>query len=408
MNTITETVTTGFFSRIGNSIKGILVGLLLIVAAFPILFINEGCAVKIRKTLDQGSKEVIHLDAPKVDAANEGKLVHLTGKATSDAELIDPQFHVKTQALKLRRKVETYQWKEEKSTKTKKQLGGSKKRVTTYNYTKVWNEGYIDSSSFKDSNEHHNPQPTYTSKTWIAPTIHLGDFVLNSHLIDKISDFKPFFIEDSSTSSEKKGTSTAEKKTAKQNSTSTSTRLTPTQTTPRLINGEYYIGLNPSAPAIGDTKISFLKIDSPTEVSVIAKQSGKTFEAFVGDSGSTIEMLSIGHHSAASMFEEAQNNNKIRTWIVRFSGFLAMFIGFSMLFKPFSVIADVLPIAGTIVGVGTSIVAFLLAAPLSLITISIAWIVYRPLIGVPIALAGCFGFFLLIKKLITYKKSQNK
>ncbi len=40
------------------------------------------------------------------------------------------------------------------------------------------------------------------------------------------------------------------------------------------------------------------------------------------------------------------------------------------------------PGAGTIVGAGAGIIAFLVAAPASLITIAIAWLFYRPLIGI--------------------------
>ena len=83
-----------------------------------------------------------------------------------------------------------------------------------------------------------------------------------------------------------------------------------------------------------------------------------------------------------------------------------MFFGFSFIFKPLAVVADVLPLAGTIVGVGTGIFAFLLAAPLSLITISIAWIFYRPLIGIPLLLLAGVGPFFLIKKIAAYKRTK--
>ena len=69
-DSFTETVSTGWFSRIGDSIKGILFGLLLVIAAFPVLFINEGCAVKTRKTLDQGNKEFVHVDPTAIDTSN--------------------------------------------------------------------------------------------------------------------------------------------------------------------------------------------------------------------------------------------------------------------------------------------------------------------------------------------------
>ena len=114
----------------------------------------------------------------------------------------------------------------------------------------------------------------------------------------------------------------------------------------------------------------------------------------------------MGKHTADAMFTSAQESNKMLTWILRVVGFVVMFIGFSLLFKPLSVVADVLPIAGDIVGIGTGIVAFLLAAPLSLITIAVAWIFYRPLIGVPLLILAGVGLFFLFKKFAAVRKAK--
>lgn len=384
-DSFTETVTTGWFSRIGNSIKGILLGIVMVIAAFPILFTNEGCAVKTRKTLDQGSSEFSPVDAATVDPANDGKLIHLTGQASSDEELSDNDFQVKTNALLLQRQVEMYQWQESTSKDTKKKLGGSTETTTTYNYEKVWHRGRIDSSNFKKAEGHNNPSPKFSNNSWKAKDIKLGGFTLNSALLDKISQLTPVPIREDDFS---KAVTESHKKL-------------------RVHNGSYYFGKSPDAPELGDLRISYQQVSSPTEVSIIAQQKGNGFEPFIGKSGSSIYMLQVGNHSAAEMFESAQQGNKIRTWILRVVGFFVMFLGFSMIFKPLSVVADILPIAGTIVGVGTGIVSFLLAVPLSLTTIAIAWIFYRPLIGVPLLLAAGVGIFFLIKKVIAYKKASQ-
>jgi hypothetical protein len=58
-----------------------------------------------------------------------------------------------------------------------------------------------------------------------------------------------------------------------------------------------------------------------------------------------------------------------------------MLVGLNMVFRPLAVIADVLPILGSITRAGTGAIAFLLAAVLSTVTIAVAWMVYRPLLG---------------------------
>lgn len=173
----------------------------------------------------------------------------------------------------------------------------------------------------------------------------------------------------------------------------------------RREGGTLYLAKQPSNPKVGDVRISY-HILKPTVVSVIAKQKGDTLEPFTGDAGTTINMLQVGEHSGAAMFESAQKSNKVMTWILRAVGFVLMFIGFSLVFRPLSVVADVLPIAGSIVGAGTGIVAFLLAAPLSLLTIGVAWVFYRPMVGIPLLVAAGIGIALLIKKLAAQKKTN--
>lgn len=380
-DSFTETTTTGWFSRIGSSIKGILVGIIMIVIAFPVLFFNEGRAVKTRKDLNQGAKECVTVTSETIDSANEGKLIHLNGRATAEGKLTDSQFGVSAEALKLKRKVEMYQWKETTETSSKKKLGGKEETTTTYSYNKLWAEGRIDSSRFKKPSGHENPSAALSSQTWTATPITVGAFTLSSDLVSQIDQYSPLPV------TEPQG------EMAPVNGRKT-----------QLSGGSLYIGNDPGTPAVGDLRVSFQSA-MPTDVSIIAQQTGQGFSPFKGKSGTSISMLHHGTHTADAMFTRAQESNKIFTWILRAVGFGLMFIGFSLIFKPLSVVADVLPIAGDIVGVGTGIVAFLLAAPLSLITISIAWVFYRPLVGVPLLVLAGVGLFFLFKKLKARRKT---
>ena len=118
-------------------------------------------------------------------------------------------------------------------------------------------------------------------------------------------------------------------------------------------------------------------------------------------------MLSTGAVTAEAMFAAAHASNRMLTWGLRLLGVVLMFIGFSLLFRPLSVLADVVPFIGNVVGVGTGIVALLLSVPLSLLVISVAWIFYRPMVGVPLAIAAVVGFAFLIRKLMAQKKIQT-
>ena len=75
-DTFTEVTNASWLSRIGSAIKGIVIGLALFIVAFPILFWNEGRAVRRYKTLNEGAGSVISLPEARVLPENDGKLVH--------------------------------------------------------------------------------------------------------------------------------------------------------------------------------------------------------------------------------------------------------------------------------------------------------------------------------------------
>jgi hypothetical protein len=58
-----------------------------------------------------------------------------------------------------------------------------------------------------------------------------------------------------------------------------------------------------------------------------------------------------------------------------------MYLGIVLIFKPLVVLADVLPFLGDLAGMGTGLIAFLLATPGTLVVVALAWIYYRPLLG---------------------------
>ena len=77
----TEVTSQSWFSRIGGAFKGILVGLVLFVLAFPILFLNEGRAVTTYKALKEGGSSVI-----SVAADHAG----VNSNLLADEQLLDP------------------------------------------------------------------------------------------------------------------------------------------------------------------------------------------------------------------------------------------------------------------------------------------------------------------------------
>jgi hypothetical protein len=98
------------------------------------------------------------------------------------------------------------------------------------------------------------------------------------------------------------------------------------------------------------------------------------------------------------MFRRKKHSEQTLTWILRGVGFLVMFIGFLLIGGPLSALAGVLPSLEDIVSAGVGLVALALAVPPTLITIALAWIAYRPLVGGVLIVAGV-AFAMLLRHL---------
>lgn len=376
-DTFKETTSQSWGSRIMESIKGILFGLALFIAAFVVLWWNEGRAIRTAKSLEEGAANVKTVQADKVLPENDKKLVHLSSIITVHDTLKDDEFNVAVNAAKLSRVVEMYQWTEEKSEKKEKKVGGSEETVTTYNYKKIWSISNINSSEFKIQEGHVNPsQFTYNSNELTANNVDIGAFKLSESLLNQINNYEAYPISTLDTSRIKNGI---------------------------LNSGTVYIGSKKySDPQIGDQRVSF-KVVKPAQVSIVARQINNTFEPYIAQEGGSVELLSYGTVSSELMFSNAQSSNTFMTWLVRLGGFFMMFIGLSMVLKPLAVVGDVLPILGSIIGMGAGLVSGVISFALSLVTIAIAWIFYRPVLGICLLVLG-IGGFIGIKKILGKKK----
>ena len=81
---------------------------------------------------------------------------------------------------------------------------------------------------------------------------------------------------------------------------------------------------------------------------------------------------------------------------------------FGMIFKPISVLADVVPLFGDIAESGIGIISALIAFVLSMFIIALAWLWYRPLIGILLLVlmgGAIFGIITLIAKARAAKKA---
>ncbi len=346
-DTVTRTEHIGCFGKLMESIKNLVGAVILVLIAVAVIFGNEYVTERQADNLAAGAASVVEGVADTVNPALEGKLVHLSGMATTTEQLTDQQFGISVNALKLTRTVEMYQYKETANTTTTKNVGGSEERTTTYSYPMEWSSTLISSASFQDRTKVNPSSMPYQTQNFVARQAVLGAFTLPESILQSLSA-----------------------------TTGLTTLPAPAIPGARLNGSGYYIGANPG-PQVGDVRITFAQV-APQVISICARQTGSTFTPFSTESG-TIEMVVAGTQTAAQMFESAQSGNKMLRWGLRFLGWLLLFAGIAIVFQPLVVIADVIPLVGNLLQRGVTLISLLISVPAAIILMIVAWFIAKML-----------------------------
>jgi len=351
-NSFTETTTTGWLSRIGSSFVGVLIGIILLPCAIFLLSWNEGRAVTAATGLKRGLSTIVEVSADTVNQQNNLKLVYLSGTASGVTPAVDPWNKLSaTGLLRLQRKVEMYQWLERESETTSNHIGGSQTTQKTYTYSLAWAETAVNSAQFKVPAGHQNPAMPLKSQTFDANPVKIGAFTLDKSLVQDLTNFEAVQT------------------------------LTQAPAGYRVQGNMLYKGANPDQPVLGDVRVTYSAIAAQT-YSIAAQQINGTLTTYQDTKNDyKIALIEPGVVSAQKLFADQASTEKLITWACRIGGFLLLLIGFNLIMGPLAMLVAFLPFLEGLVGIGTFFVALGLAIPITLITIAIAWIASRPLIG---------------------------
>ena len=378
--------TTSYGQRISGSFKKIAGGFGMFLIGTILLFWNEGNFVKTKKSLKEAEGITVRVnDVSTVDQSLNGKLIHACAFADTKDLLVDGLFGVSETAISISRKVEYYQYEENSSTQTTEKIGGGEEKVTTYTYEKTWTSTPVNSKNFTD--------PAYKSsnftltviddKTVRAQNVTFGAYRLPDFIISSISGDIPANVNLTSAQ-------LAEWEKVIHN-TSANTKMVH-------VNGNMvYFGKSPSTPDIGDIRVTLTKI-LPSDISIIAKVIGSTFEQYYASNGRSVSLVSMGIVSPENMYAQAHSSNSVLTWILRLIGLLLVIGGLKAIFEFLPTLFKVLPFLGKIVGAGIGLVCIIIGSVWSLIIIAIAWLWYRPVIGILLLVIAGAGIWYLRKR----------
>ena len=459
-----EVTTTGYGTRVGNSFKAIGSGFLMFILGTALLWWNEGRAVKTEKMLDEAGNAYVEMENPnKKDASLDGELICGSAMATTEDSLTDAQFGIGATAISIRRNVEYYQWVEHSQTKREDKLGGKEVTTTTYTYTKEWVSNPIQSSNFHDP-AYQNKNTVLTtideSEQW-AENVKFGAYTLPESLIHRISsreamdlaiseDLLKQFDKATQAAYERfYGVQKAIQPAAQQPTQqpaqvaaipdsikallpdSVKAALDSLQAVNDSINKQMesadnkkdlqyihqasnvlYFGRVPGAPEVGDVRVTFEKV-VPAKVTVMAVVDGDTFKAYKAKNGKRFQTLVMGKKTGDEIIEGEKEANNMILWALRIIGIMIVIGGLKGIFGFLETILKVVPFIANIFGWGVGIVCTVLGVVWSLIVIAIAWLFYRPLLGISLlVLAGFLVWVFAFKgkdklKELAAKSSKN-
>lgn len=345
----------GFGSRLKSSFVGALFGLLLIPGSIVLHAWNEYRTIHRSRGLEEAAGVVQTISDPDLLAEEMNTtLVHLSGFADTEEVLQDELFGIRERAIHLSRNVEMYQWVEEEEENSE----GHKH----YEYHRQWHPNRVNSSGFHNSG-YSNPPLKFSSKHLTADTARVGAYTLNQVLKGYMDNWQSIELNEAAILETLGADSDQQFK----------------------VEDKYLYwavnGPQPSSPEIGDIRMRF-QVVLPSDVSLVAKLTGNTFDEYTTSNGEGVQRLYVGKFSAEEVMQKLMTENIIMAWVLRFAGLVMCVIGFTAILKPIAALVSWIPILGDVTGFALFVVGAALATIVSLVTISISWIAVRPMLAV--------------------------
>lgn len=311
----------GFGSRFVNSLKGILIGFVMVGGSLALLWWGEG-----RQNLAEFVKKGTLIASTQPATLAPGILVKTAGKIHSD-EIVNDDKYLQPGAqkfLRISRRVEMYAWKEEKKTEKR-----GDKEVTTYDYRKEWTSMPSDSGRFYDSSGHQNPKMAEDDASFQVKTATIGVLAFEA---DK-TDFH--------------GGSDLAVTEALLKQDASSVR--------QLSQGAVYIpyGVSPatpsphnaaSAPEVGDLRIQYSYFPNDVEGSAVGDWDGSKIVPHLYRETETY--LGAYPGSLQEFQARLQSEHNLITWIIRIATFLMLWMGLNLILGPILMVMDSIPIVG--------------------------------------------------------------
>ncbi len=328
-------------------------GLLLMLAAFVTLWLNEG-RVNLADVARRSQPLAVNAADGSV-AGMDGQFVSITGQLTAAESVGDEMFLRPGDYVRVERQVEMYAWTEEEH---------SDEESTSYTYQQTWTSDVPASTGFVNPEGHENPPLPFFGGTFLASQAAIGAYT-----------FDPTQI------------------TLPNNQRLPLSAAMVMESPYPLVEDFIFLGKGMLAnPAAGDVRVSYWVVPANTVATAFARVQGNTLQPYYHNDKVTLYRVLLGDRVAA--LNQLQFEYRAALWGVRFGGFLMMWGGVALLFSPLNLLLGWLP---GLRGLGrwlTGLVAGVIAGILALITIITGYLAHNLLALIILLLLVAAGIFL--------------
>ncbi|MBV6631591.1 MAG: TMEM43 family protein [Alphaproteobacteria bacterium] len=351
----TEVVSsTGWGGNVKRRGKGAIIGILLFILAFPLLWWNKGQLKEQHEGLDWLKTNTVSIDPREAAADTDGQSVHMIGTPQTDETISDQRFGLALNSLlRLKREVEMFQWKKTETTRTEDTAGGGSRTVKEYTYDRVWSEQFYDSSGFRYADKHPNP-PTmeYQSRWHNAQNASFGVFRLEQNVIGQLDETRDLPLGGYS--------------------------ITPPEGFQLASETYLFRGAGSlNSPQIGDYRTVFRYV-ALDPISMIARQSGNRLQSVRTANNLEYLLVGQGQFTAEDLIEKRRGEEELKAWIIRAVGMIMMAIGVQSVFALLGSLLGFIPFVRGLAGGIGFIAGVMVAITLGSLTIAMAWLAARP------------------------------
>ncbi|XP_039745035.1 transmembrane protein 43 homolog isoform X1 [Pararge aegeria] len=280
-----------------------ILSLILFSGVTYFLIWSEGQTIRGNLILEELVSAAESIDVHNGDEAEryEGRVVHIVGPLRVLEPISEPDYNIHVQAVKLRKRVQMYQWIEE-TTETENFLSEpAEESQKTYWYHKDWRDHVVESSLFYIRPGHHNPasMPMF-SETHIADNVKIGWMHLGLDVKRKVNDYYEIWSD---------------------------TR--PDRSDIKLHSGFYYHGNSALEHEIGDLRIHFSyagrEDDIYTAVGVVERGVLQPYSLEKFPTADPLSLMRKGSYSLKQLYDVEKSVVNTHTWKYRMLGFVQVF-----------------------------------------------------------------------------------